>query len=109
MAVVVLGNSVLAGAMAGLLANHFNGSVTPSAYAGAVNAAAAIKTEFLAVNTASGAALADADNAQIGSVVQAITFGTLIQQGAASTTATDYVLIAQQIYAAAKQVLSSLA
>lgn len=109
MATTVIANSCIAGAMGGLLASHFNGSITPSAYASIANAAAAIKNEFLTINTASGAALADADNAQIGPVVQAVAHGTLMQQGAASTTATDYVAIAQQIYAASKQALASLA
>lgn len=109
MAVVVIGNSVIAGAMGGLLASHFNGSVTPSEYAVMANAAQAVKDEFLTVNTASGAAIADADNAQVGPLIAAITLGTLMQQGAASTVATDYLSIARQIYAATKQALTELA
>ena len=109
MAVVVLGNAVVSGAMGGLLASHFNGSVTPSAYAAVANAAEAIKTQFLAVNTASGAPLADADNAQIGELAASVAFGTAMQQGAASIVAADYNLMAQQIYAATKQAVTELA
>ena len=60
-------------------------------------------------NTASGAALADADNAQIGPVVQSVAFAALQNQGATSVTAGDYLALAKQIYAASKQALTKLA
>jgi hypothetical protein len=109
MAVVVIGNACIAGAIAGLQAGRFSGSFTPADYAGIVDAAAAIKDEFLTENTASGAALADADNANIGDVVQAAAFAATFNTGATSDTATDYLKVAKQIYAVSKQALASLA
>jgi hypothetical protein len=95
--------------MGALLATHFNGSFTATDYAAVANAAAAIKDEFLTENTASGAAIADADNANVGPLVQSVAFGTLFGQGAASITAADYLAAAKQIYAASKQGLTKLA
>jgi hypothetical protein len=69
MAVSVIQNSCVAGAMGGLMAGRFVGSITPSDYAAVANAARAIADEFITENTASGAAMADADNANLGAVV----------------------------------------
>ena len=109
MAVVVIGNACIAGAIAGLMAGRFKGSITPTDYAGIVNAAVAIKSEFLTENTASGAALADGDNANIGDVVQSAAFAATFNTGSTSTTATDYLAVAKQIYGVSKEALASLA
>jgi hypothetical protein len=109
MATSVIQNSCIAGALAGLMAGRFQGSFTAADYASQVDAAAAIADEFLTQNTASGAALADADNANLGAVVQSAAFAATFQTGATSDTATDYVKVANQIYAASKQALASLA
>lgn len=109
MAVVVIGNQCIAGALAGMMAGRFVGSFTAADYADLVDAAVAVKDEFLTENTASGAALADGDNANIGDVVAAAAFAATFQTGATSTTATDYLAIAKQIYAVSKQALASLA
>lgn len=108
MAVVVIGNSCIAGAMAGLMAGRFKGSFTPTDYAAIANAAAAINTQFLAENTASGAAIADGDNAEVGPLVQACAFGAVFNTGAVSGTATDYTAVGKQIYASAKEALTKL-
>jgi hypothetical protein len=108
MAVVVITNSVIAGAMGGLLEGRFNGSVTPAAFAAAANAAAAVGAEFATVNAGSGAAIADADNAEVGTLVAQVAYGTMAAQGANSATATDYVASAQQIYAASKEAIAKL-
>lgn len=108
MAVTVIQNSCVAGAMAGLMAGRFSGSFTASDYAAIANAARAIADEFIVKNTASGAALADADNAQIGEVVQSVATATLLGSGATSITAADYADYAEQIYAASKQALTKL-
>lgn len=109
MAVTVISNQCVAGAIAGLQAGRFSGSFTPGDYARIANVAAAIKDEFLTENTASGAALADGDNNQIGDVVNAAAFAATFQSGANSIEATDYLAIAKQIYATAKQGLTKLA
>jgi hypothetical protein len=108
MAVTVINNSCLAGALGGLMAGRFVGSFTAADYADVVDAAAAIAAEFLTENTASGAALADGDNANIGAVVQSAAFAATFQTGSTSTTAADYLKVAKQIYASSKQALASL-
>jgi len=108
MAVTVIQNSCVAGAMGALLQNHFNGSFTATDYADLALQAKAIADEFIVRNTASGAALADGDNAEIGPLVQSIAFATVQGQGPNSTTAADYIATANQIYAAAKQALAQL-
>ncbi len=108
MAVTVIQNSCVAGAMAGLMSGRFVGSFTAGDYAGIANAARAIADEFITENTASGAALADGDNAEIGPVVLAVASATLAGSGATSVTAADYLAYAKQIYAASKQALGKL-
>jgi hypothetical protein len=108
MAVSVIQNSCVAGAMAGLMAGRFVGSFTATDYAAIANAAKAIADEFIVENTASGAAMADADNANIGAVVQSVATATIINSGATSVTATDYLAYGKQIYAASKQAVTKL-
>lgn len=109
MATTVIANACVAGAMGGLLAGRFVGSITPTDYAAVANAAAAIAAEFLTENTASGAAMADADNANIGTLVAQVTKAAIEGGGYTSVTAGDYLAIAKQIYAASKQGVSKLA
>lgn len=108
MAVTVIQNSCVAGAMAGLMAGRYSGSFTPADYASVANVARAIADEFIVENTASGAAIADADNAQVGPLVQSIATASVINTGSTSTTAGDYLGVGKQIYAASKQALTKL-
>jgi len=108
MAVTVIQNSCVAGAMAGLMSGRFSGSFTATDYAAIANAAKAIADEFIVENTASGAAIADADNANVGALVQSVASATLAGSGATSITAADYLAYAKQIYAASKQALTKL-
>lgn len=108
MAVVVIGDACLAGASAGLMFGRFKGSATPGDYANIKGAAQAINTEFLAVNAAAVAPIADGDNAQIGFVVYAAAQSVLANMGATSVTATDYVSIANQIYGLAAEMKTAL-
>jgi hypothetical protein len=108
MAVTVIQNSCVAGAMGGLMAKRFSGSFTATDYLGIANAARAIADEFITENTASGAALADGDNAQIGPVVQSVAMATIFDSGATSGTAADYLAYGKQIYAASKEALTKL-
>jgi hypothetical protein len=108
MAVTVIQNSCVAGALAGLMAQRYVGSVTPTDYTAVANAARAIADEFITVNAASGAAIADADNAQVGPLVQSCATAAIIGSGATSVTATDYLTYGRQIYASAKQGLTKL-
>lgn len=108
MATTVIQNSCVAGALAGILSGRYSGSFTPSDYAAAANAARAIADEFITENTASGAALADGDNAQIGPVVEMAAMGTVMNSGSTSGTAADYLGFGKQIYAVSKQALTKL-
>ncbi|VVB55233.1 Uncharacterised protein [uncultured archaeon] len=108
MAVTVIQNSCVAGAMGGLMSGRFVGSFTATDYAALANAARAIADEFITENTASGAAIADADNANVGALVQSVAHASIVNSGATSITATDYPSYGKQIYAASKQALTKL-
>jgi hypothetical protein len=107
-AVTVIQNSCVAGAMGGLLAGRLVGSFTAADYAAIANAARAIADEFIVRNTASGAAIADADNANVGPLVQSVSSAAITGGGYTSVTAADYITIANQIYAASKQAITKL-
>lgn len=108
MAVSVIQNSAVAGAMGGLLAGRFVGSITAADYAAIANAARAIADQFIVQNTASGAAIADADNANVGPVVQSNAQAAVFGTGSVSVTTGDYVAIGRQIYGASKQAITKL-
>lgn len=109
MATTVISNSCIAGAMGGLLAGRFVGSITPTDYAAVANAAAAIGAEFITENALLTVPMADADNAQIGTLVAAVAKAAIEGAGYTSVTAADYLAIAKQIAAASKQAVSKLA
>jgi hypothetical protein len=108
MAVTVIQNSCVAGAMAGLMAGRYVGSFTPGDYLAIATAARAIADEFITENTASGSAIADGDNAQVGPLVQSVAMASVFNSGATSGTAADYLAYAKQIYAASKEGLTKL-
>ena len=108
MAVVLVGNGAVAGALAGLMNKRFSTATTAAGYAALVNAAAAFKTQFLAANAALAVPMADADNANIFLVCFAAAQSVLNDTGAVSTTATDYAAAANQAAAAAKQCAAQL-
>lgn len=108
MAVTVIQNSCVAGAMAGLMSGRFVGSFVAGDYAAIANAARAIADQFIVQNTASGAAIADADNAQVGPLVQNVAAAAINNSGATSVTTADYAAYGKQIYAASKQALTKL-
>lgn len=108
MAVVLVGNGAVAGALAGLMNKRFTGATTAASYAAVVNAAAAFKTQFLAANAALAVPMADVDNANIFLVCFAAAQAMLNDSGFVSTTATDYASVANQAAAAAKQCAAQL-
>ncbi len=107
-AVTVIQNSAVAGALAGLMMGRFEGSITALDYADVCNTARAIADQFIVQNTASGAAIADADNANVGAVVQSAALAAVAGQGAVSVTTGDYVAVGRQIYGASKQAITKL-
>ena len=115
MATTVIQNSCVAGAMAGLMSGRWVGSFTPTDYATIANQARAIADELIIENTASGSAMSDADNPQIGPLVQSVATAAVIGQGPAASgtggaaTPADYINFAKQIYAASKSAVSKLA
>lgn len=109
MATTVIQNSAVAGAMGGLLAGRFVGSITALDYAGVANAARAIADQFIVQNAASAAPLADGDHPQLTEVVQAAAFAAAVNTGANSAVAGNYVAMGRQIYGASKQALTKLA
>ena len=108
MAVTVITDACISGAMGALLQGRFSGSITPANYAGLANAAAAIGAEFATQNALLSVPMTDADNAQIGLLVTAVAYGCIAGGGYVSVTATDYLPIASQIAAAAKQTVAKL-
>jgi AICAR transformylase/IMP cyclohydrolase PurH len=107
MAVTVIQNSCVAGAMFGLMASKYVGSFTPTDYTNIALTARAIADEFIVQNAVS-APIADADNAQIGGVVMEIAAATVYNSGAVSQTPSDYAAYGKQIYAASKEALTKL-
>lgn len=107
-AVTVIQNSAVAGALGGLMQGRFEGSFTATDYTDVCNTARAIADQFIVQNTASGAAIADADNANVGAVVESAARAAVVGQGAVSTTTGDYVAVGKQIYASSKQAITKL-
>lgn len=107
MAVTVIQNSCVCGAMLGLMGGRYFGSFTALDYATIAAAARAIADEFITENAASSA-MADGDNPQIGPLVQSVAAASILNSGATSVTPADYINYAKQIYAASKEALTKL-
>lgn len=108
MATIVLQNSFLAGASAGLAFQRQSGSFTPADYSVQAATARAIANECIVRNAALTAPMADADNLQIGPLCSAITFGVCAGIGQQSGLAADYLSIANNIVALCKQTVVQL-
>jgi len=111
MAVTVIQNSCVAGAMFGLMASKYVGSFTATDYENIALTARAIADEFITQNATppvGSTSISDADNAQIGDVVMEIAAATVYNSGAVSQKPGDYVAYAEQIYAASKEALTKL-
>ena len=108
MATTVIGNECFAGALGGLMSMRYVGSFVPADYANEVSSAEAIKTEFLAQNTLLNTPLTDTANANIGPVVCEMARAAIVNSGATSITAADYVNYAKQIVAASYAALAGL-
>lgn len=108
MATTLIRNGCLGGALAGIMAGRVGQSFTPADYATAVNAADAIAGECVTRNAALSVPMADADNANIFLVCFGAAFAATFQQVSQSATAADYLAIANQIAASAKQSVAKL-
>lgn len=110
MATTLIRNGATSGAMAALMGGSGSpNSFTPSDYGTKANIADAIAAEVLVENALLTVPMADADNAQIGQLLQSVTQGVLMARGNLnSTTAADYLGLAKVICAAAKQAVPKL-
>ena len=107
MATTLIRNGALSGAMGALATARSNkSSFDPTAYAAIANEADAIAAEVLVQNALLTAPMADADNAQIGQLVEAVTFAQIATRSA-STTASQAQL-SKQICAMAKEAVAKL-
>lgn len=108
MATVLIHDACLAGALGGLMQNRYLGSITPTDYAGQVDAAKAIADEFVTENALLTVPMADGDKASMYYVITAVAFAALASSGAVSVTAADYLAYGKQIAAASKQAMAQL-
>jgi hypothetical protein len=110
MATTLIRNGATSGAMMSLTALRGSPtSFTPADYAGLADIADAVAAEVLVKNALLAVPMADADNAQIGQLIEAVTAGVLEQrQTLTSVTAADYADLAEQICAAAKIAVAKL-
>lgn len=108
MATALIRNNALAGAMAGLMAGRSIGSFTLADYAAIANIADAIAGEVVTRNAALAVPLADADAPSPLTLVTMSAYAAVAGKSPSSVTATDYLTIANQIIAAAKQTASKL-
>ncbi len=108
MATILIRNGCLSGALAGIAQNRQRNSFTPTDYAVEANVADAIAAECITRNAALGVPMADADNALIGQLCQGAAFAVCSGWFSNDTTAADYLAIANNIVAMAKQSVAKL-
>ena len=106
MATQLIQNACLSGVMGGLIAGRFVGSITPTDYTAICNTARAISDEFVVENALLTVPMADGDNAQMYYLITAVAMASLLNSGAVSVTAADYLAYGKQIAAASKQAIS---
>lgn len=110
MATKLIQNGATAGAMAALMSGSGKpSSFTPSDYSTKADIARAISDEVLVQNALLTVPMADADNTEIGYLLQGVTLGVLAGRGdLISAVAADYAGEAKTICAAAKQAVAKL-
>ena len=108
MATVLIHNNALAGAMAGLMAGRSIGSFTLTDYATIANVADSIAAEVLTRNAALAVPMADGDAPSPLTLITMAAYAAVAGKSPASVTATDYLSIANQIVASAKQTSAKL-
>jgi len=108
MAVVLITNGALSGAIAAIVAGRSITSTTGADYVASIAAASSFVDQFLVANAALGAPMADADNAQIGQLIEAICYGVLEGRNLSSVVDADYTVMAGAAVALCKQAEASL-
>lgn len=108
MATALIRNNALAGAMAGMMAGRNIASFTLTDYALIANVADAVAGEVVTRNAALAAPMADADAPSPLTLITMAAYAAMSGKSPASVTATDYLGIANQIVASAKQTSAKL-
>ncbi len=115
MAVKVLTNAVISGALAGIAAGKQKtvaAALVPAdaTFANWALIAKAVGTAFVTANAALTTPMADADNTEIGLLATNVAFSQCFQQASNDTVATDaqWVAIALQIVQITKQAVAQL-
>jgi hypothetical protein len=109
MATTLIQNGAIAGAIGAILEGRPVTEDDPANFATQANAADAFGDAFLTANAALTAPMADADNAEIGQLCEAVCKGILSGRNLISATATDYASLAAGAAAAAKATVAKLA
>lgn len=109
MAVVLVGNGAYIGALSGIMASRgfVSADKTNAEYVALAAAAAAFKTEFLALNAASAVPLADATGS-VDVLVSQCCLAAFDTKYTKSTTATDYALVAGAALALAQSGIANI-
>lgn len=108
MAVKIITNACISGAIMGIMDARQVNSAAPTAYATPALIAKAIGNQCVTANAALGAPMADADNTEIGFLVMGCARAVVSGWFLNDQTATDYAAIANQIVAMAKQTVAQL-
>lgn len=108
MATTLIRNGAFAGALGAIMSGRADSHSAPTDYATVVNAADAFASRFLTANAALSVPMADADNAQIGSVCQAAAAAIMDGRASLSAVAADYSQAASAAVALAKQSVAKL-
>lgn len=110
MATKLIQNGATAGAMKALTSMRGSPtSFTPTDYADLALIARAISDEVIVKNALLTVPMADADNTEIGQLVEGVTAGVLEgRETLTSQVAADYADLAEQICAASKQTVAQL-
>lgn len=107
-------NGFVSGCLAGIMAARGQAGAsatlpTPGDFTAIANVASAIAAECLTQNALLTAPMADADNTEIGYLCLGAAMAGMSGVNVNSTTAADYIRIANQIVASAKQTVAKLA
>lgn len=110
MATKLIQNGATSGAMKALTSMRGSPtSFTPTDYAALALIARAISDEVIVKNALLTVPMADADNTEIGQLVEGVTAGVLEgRETLTSQVAADYADLAEQICAASKQAVAQL-
>ncbi len=108
MATTLIYNGAFSGAVQGLMSGRQPTGSTLAAYDSIESVADAIADQFIIANAALTAPMADADNAQIGQLVQGVVAGFVSGRQPQSTTAADYAGLATSAANCAKSCVAKL-